>query len=383
MNENTVRRVDRRDLLKGSLGLAGGVIAGGSAGPLAARGADTRRDRDLIRRENERPGARDWQLTYVALDSAHAAIARRASKATARGNRWPPGRRSISWSAPSPPADFTIDVFRMGYYGGRGARLMTTLGPFHGKVQPHAAGRAAASPRVPLGAGGQPDDPRRLAQRGLPGPTFARPGKPTARNPWQSYTVFIVRDDRPADVLFQCSDNTWQAYNRWPDRFSLYDDGTVADWTSLAGIDVSFDRPYGKYRQIYENPQSVGSGDFLCWEFPMVYWLEQQGYDVSYARKATCSAPSAARSARPLSASATTNTGTSASTRASRRCRDAGVSLLFLSGNTVCWVTPFKPSSDGRPNRIITRAAPYRGPTMGSEPAKDPVPLRRARRRAL
>jgi hypothetical protein len=38
---------------------------------------------------------------------------------------------------------------------------------------------------------------------------------------WQSYVVFIVRDDRPADILFQCSDNTWQAYNRWPNNYSL------------------------------------------------------------------------------------------------------------------------------------------------------------------
>lgn len=38
---------------------------------------------------------------------------------------------------------------------------------------------------------------------------------------WQSYVVFIVTDDRPADILFQCSDNTWQAYNRWPDIYSL------------------------------------------------------------------------------------------------------------------------------------------------------------------
>jgi hypothetical protein len=28
---------------------------------------------------------------------------------------------------------------------------------------------------------------------------------------WQSYLIFIVRDERPADILFQCSDNTWQA----------------------------------------------------------------------------------------------------------------------------------------------------------------------------
>jgi N,N-dimethylformamidase beta subunit-like protein len=37
------------------------------------------------------------------------------------------------------------------------------------------------------------------------------------------------------------------------------------------------------------------------------------------------------------------------------------VNALFLSGNTVCWVSPFRPSSDGRSNRIITRAGPYGG----------------------
>ena len=45
---------------------------------------------------------------------------------------------------------------------------------------------------------------------------------------------------------------------------------------------MSFDRPYAKYAQIYENPQSVGSGEWLCFEFPMAYWLEQHGYDVTY-----------------------------------------------------------------------------------------------------
>ena len=39
--------------------------------------------------------------------------------------------------------------------------------------------------------------------------------------------------------------------------------------------------------------------------------------------------------------------------------RDEGVSLLFLSGNAVCWVTPFRESHDGRPNRIIFRGGPY------------------------
>ena len=39
--------------------------------------------------------------------------------------------------------------------------------------------------------------------------------------------------------------------------------------------------------------------------------------------------------------------------------RDAGVNLLFLSGNTICWVTPFRAGVDGRPNRIIFRGGPY------------------------
>ncbi len=41
----------------------------------------------------------------------------------------------------------------------------------------------------------------------------------------QSYLIFVVRNDRKADFIFQCSDFTWQAYNRWPSQFSLYDDG--------------------------------------------------------------------------------------------------------------------------------------------------------------
>ena len=45
---------------------------------------------------------------------------------------------------------------------------------------------------------------------------------------------------------------------------------------------MSFDRPYGKYPQILDQPLSQGSGEFLLWEYPLCFWLEQQGYDVTY-----------------------------------------------------------------------------------------------------
>ena len=36
----------------------------------------------------------------------------------------------------NPPRKFRIEIFRMGYYGGRGARLVQVVGPFEGRAQP-------------------------------------------------------------------------------------------------------------------------------------------------------------------------------------------------------------------------------------------------------
>ena len=77
---------------------------------------------------------------------------------------------------------------------------------------------------------------------------------------WQSYVIFVVTDDRPADILFQCSDNTWQAYNQWPSHYSVYTHpkGNQGPWA-----DVSFDRPYGREAQfdaVVNDPLTVGAG---------------------------------------------------------------------------------------------------------------------------
>ena len=52
--------------------------------------------------------------------------------------------------------------------------------------------------------------------------------------------------DRPADILFQCSDNTWQAYNGWPYKSSVY----THPKGNQGVADVSFDRPYGREAQV-------------------------------------------------------------------------------------------------------------------------------------
>jgi N,N-dimethylformamidase beta subunit-like protein len=349
--------VDRRGIVKGAL--AGSLAAVlGSAEQGGAAAPDAERASGLIERENRRPGAKDWQLTRVRLDRSgcrspwiegycsHQSIAA--------------GQTLEIMVSTNPARSFVIDVYRMGYYGGAGARHMTRLGPFTGRVQPDPP----TGPRRRRECRWEP-----AAQLTIPAdwPSGVYLGRLTTQPEtsaelyWQSFLVFIVRDDRPADLLFQCSDNTWQAYNRWPDRFSLYDDGSEREWTSGPGWDVSFDRPYGKYRQILDYPQSVGSGEFLLWEFPLCYWLEQHGYDVSYCSNSDLLNPS-----RGLKCKAFLSVGHDEywdlrQYQSVKTMMEGGVSALFLSANSICWVSPLSAGDAGRPNRLLTRAAPYGG----------------------
>ncbi len=180
---------------------------------------------------------------------------------------------------------------------------------------------------------------------------------------WQSYVIFIVRDNRPADVLFQCSDNTWQAYNRWPDNESLY---THPDGAHAPGVAVSFDRPYGQYTQIFDPALSIGSGEFLLWEYPLCYWLEQHGYDVTYGSNLdTMNADFLTRSKTFLSVGHDEYWDIG-QYHAVESAINQGVNVLWLSGNSVFIVSPFSPGSSGEPNRIITRAGCY-GPLREDE----------------
>jgi len=321
-------------------------------------------DPSFIERENRREGARDWQLTRVKVDRAKGGAPNEAYRSSVIEGYC--SRQSVAAGetiefmvSTNPAAQFTLEIFRSGFYGGRGARHMTTLGPLRGTTQPEpkpgerrlveCAWAPSASLKIPA------DWPSGVYL----GRLTTLPDKPNQPY-WQSYVVFIVRDERPADILFQCSDNTWQAYNRWPGTYSLYDDGTPP-MTSTPFVDVSFDRPYGKYRQIYDNPQSTGSGEWLCWEFPLAYWLEQHGYNVSY-----CSQSDALTPARGLKCKAFLSVGhdeywDERSYHSVAAMRDAGVNVLFLSGNAVCWVSPFSPNARGTPNRRIRREAPYGG----------------------
>src|SRR5262249_53955657 len=120
------------------------------------------------------------------------------------------------------------------------------------------------------------------------------PATPTA----QSYIIFVVRDDnRNATFLMNSAVTTYQAYNWWGGNslYSGFPDGGPH-------TEVSFDRPYqaldvetgldfgqgtGQFFDPYptrytQNP-SANLWPWVGFEYPMVRFLEREGYDVTYA----------------------------------------------------------------------------------------------------
>ncbi len=340
------RPIDRREAME--------VLAAASLGALlpgGVRGApadEQARQGGLIANENERPGTRSWLLDKTRIDPKTRYrcpwIEGYCSRASA-----PAGESLTIHVSTNPPSPFRVEIYRMGYYGGAGGRLVAALGPFNGKIQEDP----------PVG-------PRRLrecrwdscAEVKIPTdwPSGVYLGKLSAeREGLQSYVVFIVRDRRPADFIFQCSDTTWQAYNRWPSQFSLYDDGKK-EWYWGPDVDISFDRPYGKYCQILDAPLSTGSGEWFLWEFPLAYWMESQGYDVTYISNLdTHSDPEGLRRAKGFLSVGHDEYYTQAMFRGLQQAIAGGLNVAFLSGNTCCGLIDLRPSTASRPLRTMTR----------------------------
>lgn len=334
------------------------ALGAAAAGSLPTMGAQ--HSPHLIRDENRRIGARDWQLTRVRLDK-RAGFRSSDIEGYCSRQSVAAGERLDIMVSTRMPVEFTIEIFRTGYYGGRGARLMRTIGPLKGKPQPTP--ESTRGDRRLHECGWEPSASITISDDWPSGVYLGRLTTLKDKSGfgyWQNYVVFIVRDDRPADICFQCSDNTWQAYNKWPSNYSVYTHpkGNQGPWA-----DVSFDRPYAKYAQIYENPQSIGSGEWLTFEFPFAYWLEQHGYDVTYCSNSDMVNPDYARPGR-FKAFVSVGHDEYWDLRQYRnvvKLRDTGTNVMFFSGNSVCWVTPLSAGSSGMPNRVMFRGGPYGG----------------------
>ncbi len=344
--------MNRREMLKIAAGTSAGLL---TTGTTPARLLAARPQPDLIREENKRPGTTDWQLTRVRINKGRYRTS--LIEGYCRQQSVLAGEVLEICVSTDPPRPFYLDIYRLGWYGGKGGRHMMRLGPIDGKTQdvpprgpdPGRLRECHWEPTIKLRV---PDDWVSGVYVGKLTTVPLQKSEPY----WQSYVIFIVKDTRPADILFQCSDNTWQAYNRWPENDSLY---THPKAPHAPGVQVSFDRPYGKYVQIVDHPLSVGSGEFLLWEFPLCFWLEMHGYDVTYCSNSDVLDVAAVTRARVFLSVGHDEYWDIRQYHAVKEAIDRGTNVLWLSANSVFIVSPFTPSSDGRPNRILTRKGAY------------------------
>ncbi len=243
-----------------------------------------------------------------------------------------------------PPQPFTVDVYRIGHYGGDGAAHITSSPRLSGIVQP-----------PPLAAGLTVSCHHWWLSWRLQVPSYWNNGAYvavlTTDDGYRSHVPFTVRDTQPADLLLVLPDVTWQAYNLYPEDgrtgASLYhawdEEGRLLGEESAAEV-VSFDRPYAGAGL----PLHVGHA------YDFIRWAERYGYDLAYAD---------ARDLHAGRVDPTRHRGvvfpghdeywTVAMRRAVERARSHGTSLVFLSANTMYWQVGLAPSTSGSPDRLL------------------------------
>ena len=303
--------------------------------------------------ENEKEGSADWEITAPAEGGEIEGYA--SATSVERG-------RAIDLFVSTLDPDYRIDVFRMGWYGGAGARRVA--GPI-----------ARPGIRQPV----PPSDPTTglvecrwrepyhlvTADAGGPWPSGVYLARLTASpSGRQAYIVFVVRDDeRRSALLFQSSVTTYAAYNNWGGR-SLY----AFNSGGRPARKVSFDRPYAM------SPYGVrldGAGDFLRrWEYNTLRWLEREGYDVAYLTDVDTHARADLLPRHHVFLSVGHDEYWSWAMREHvEAARDGGVHLAFLGANACFWQIRFEPGASGAPDRTMVA---YKDAVASDPVAADP-----------
>jgi glucose/arabinose dehydrogenase len=138
--------------------------------------------------------------------------------------------------------------------------------------------------------------------------------------------------------LFQTSDTTWQAYNPYGGN-SLYVGAPAG-----RAYKVSYNRPFTTRADTIGGAQSW----LFTVDYPMVRWLEANGYDVSYSTGVDSDRRGAELLEHKVFLSVGHDEYWSGNQRANvEAARNAGIDLAFFSGNEIFWKTRWENSIAG------------------------------------
>jgi hypothetical protein len=238
-----------------------------------------------------------------------------------------PGERIDFAVSTHPAARYRIEIIRLGWYGGAGGRRLACLPTCTTSMQGFEQSEPPVlDPVTGKGvAGWQMTDNFIIPTDWISGYYIAKLVLVDGPRAGVSRRVpFIVRGaaaDR-SEILAVAPVNTWQAYNNWSGKSLYYGSST----NRLPASYVSFDRPLLERDWVFKN------------EFPMVRFLERQGYNLSYATDIDVHRrPWILKRHRLVIVLGHGEYWSRAERTAFERARDAGVNLFFAGANTAYW----------------------------------------------
>lgn len=298
-----------------------------------------------IRAENALPGSPEWRINYNHNGHRPSDDRSRQIQGYASACSVNVGEAIDFHVTVAPAQEYTITVYRLGHYGGVGARALVT--------SPRLRGVTAPAPTTDAKSGLVSCDwpvgwRLRTPTSWLSGVYLALL---TNAAGYQAYVPFVVRDDaRAADFCVVLPVTTHQAYNQYPQDsrtgkslYLGYDAAGQATYDARAAK-VSFDRPYAGNGW---PPHFEDDHDF-------VQWVEREGYDVVYATSVDLHAGRVrADRYRAFAHSGHDEYWSPQMRQATRAAQAAGTHFAFMSANTDYWRIRFEPSAAGVPDRVV------------------------------
>jgi hypothetical protein len=329
-------KIERREVLR-MLSLAAGATALPS-GLLLSTGCAGSTPLNPIQQENSKQGDPSW-IIPAANHAWYRIEGYASSPSVNRGG-------SISFFVSTDQPDYTLKIFRLGWYDGVGARLLKTV-QLTGVLQPKYTVQPVtnmvdcnwANPYV-LNVPYNPVDPTDWASGiYLAQLTQKQSGK-------QNYIPFVVRDDaRSAAIKFVAGFATWVAYNAFG-GYSLYVGGDPQVLATRARK-ASLNRPFYS---------ALGAGNLLGlgYEISALRFLEREGYDITYTDDITLHQ----NSSELLNSNIAFFGGHDEYfTRAMRNnlqaAIDAGVHAVFTDANSIYWQSRFESDNRGATDRVL------------------------------
>ena len=286
--------------------------------------------------ENQLPGnpKSDWDIGQTAGDPSIQGFATDIS--TNAG-------QSVHFKINTPSTNYQIKIFRVGYYGGNGARQVDTISPTATLPQTQPACLTDSATGLIDCGNWSESAVWNAPSTAVSGVYIALLKRLDATSgSGVSQALFVIRNDAStSDLLYQTSDTTWgAAYNDYGGN-SLYG-GTNANSSDGRAFKVSYNRPLNTRGNQYERT------NFFANEYPMIRWLESNGYDMSYTTGVDSDrqAPAVIEQHKTFISSGHDEYWSKTQRDNVTAARDAGVNLAFFSGNQVFWKTRWETSID-------------------------------------